>query len=394
MTGTGGAEGRYAGRMRIARIGIMSTMMFGVVSILGWPVVDLLASTDLEGAPPWSPVWPVVTVVPTAVTLGVIVWRRVNERRNAEPRLFWSSLALAVLTYALTATPVFGLVGLASWWGMAVLAVPRRRAVWVSAVLLVLPWAHLLLLGPDLHPGLFAVFWLVEIVQALVVAGASLTSIWLWDVTNEAVEGQRARARLAVTEERLRFSRDMHDLLGHSLSALAVKSELAGRLLEPAPARAAAEMAEVHALARRALQQVRSAVSGYREVSLAEEVRSVTALIGANRTEVTVTGLDGLSLPSRTQTLAAWVVREAGTNVVRHGDAARCEIGFTLTGDVVSGTEALVVEVANDGARGEPGTGATFGNGLSGLSERVAAGGGSLSAARTGDGGFLLRAVL
>ncbi|WP_304598593.1 sensor histidine kinase [Nocardiopsis sp. FIRDI 009] len=394
VTGVDGVDGRYAFRLRVARIVIMASMMFGAAMTLVWPVVALVVSTGMAGEPLWAAVLSVVTAVAATATLCVMIRDRVDTRRTADPRILWTSLALAVLTYALTATPVFALLSLATWWGMAVFAVQRRRVVWVSAVLLVLPWLRLLPPGADIHPALFAVLWLVAVGQALVATGACLASLWLWDVTNEAVAGQRARARLAVTEERLRFSRDMHDLLGHSLSALAVKSELAGRLLEPAPERAAAEMAQVHALARTSLAQVRSAVSGYREVDLAEEVESVTAVLRANRTEVAVTGLDGPSLPPRTGTLAAWVVREGATNVLRHSDATRCEISFSRTREPGAGTESLVVEVANDRARGGPGRDTAFGNGLSGLSERVVAGGGVLSASRTGDGGFLLRAVL
>ncbi|WP_262391673.1 hypothetical protein [Nocardiopsis sp. CNR-923] len=127
---------------------------------------------------------------------------------------------------------------------------------------------------------------------------------------------------------------------------------------------------------------------------LADEVESATALLRADRTEAVVTGLDGLDLPRDTQTLAAWVVRESASNVLRHSDATRCRIGFTSTVDPGTGTETLVVEVANDRAGGASRDRTAFGNGLSGLSERVAAGGGALSAARTGDGGFLVRAVL
>ncbi|MFI6575598.1 sensor histidine kinase [Nocardiopsis sp. NPDC050513] len=392
--GAHGTDGRYGFKLRAARLVILVTVLSGVSGVLVWPVVDVVARAELEDPAPWPPTLCLVPAVGAAALLCVIVWRRINARRNADPWLYWGSLGLVCATYALMANPVFALFTVGVWWGLAVFAAPTRRTARVTAALAVVTWLYLPLSPGEHSVALFAVMWVVAFFQALLMAGASAASLWLWDATTDAVEGQRARARLAVTEERLRFSRDMHDLLGHSLSALAVKSELAGRLLEASPERAAAEMAEVQALARTSLQQVRCAVSGYREVRLADEVESVTALVRAGRAEAVVTGLDGLDLPRDTQTLAAWVVRESVTNVLRHSDATRCRIGFTSTRDPGTGTETLVVEVANDRAGGASGDRTVFGNGLSGLSERVAAGGGSLSAARTGDGGFLVRAVL
>ncbi|MEV2278433.1 histidine kinase [Nocardiopsis sp. NPDC049922] len=394
MRGAHGADGHYGFKLRAARLVILVMVLSGVSGVLIWPMLDLVIRAELEHPPPWPPALCLVPAVPAAAILCVIVWRRINTRRNADPWLYWGSLGLTLASYALMATALFALLTVAIWWGLAVFTAPTRRTAWVSAALVVVTWLYLPLSPEELSVPWFAVMWVVAFGQALLLAGASAACVWLWDATSDAVEGQRARARLAVTEERLRFSRDMHDLLGHSLSALAVKSELAGRLLEAAPERAAAEMAEVQALARTSLQQVRSAVSGYREVRLADEVESATALLRADRTETVVTGLDGLSLPRDTQTLAAWVVRESVTNVLRHSDATRCRIGFTSTSDPGAGAETLVVEVANDRAGGASRDRTVFGNGLAGLSERVAAGGGSLSASRTGDGGFLVRAVL
>lgn len=282
---------------------------------------------------------------------------------------------------------------LAAWWGVGVFVAPRRRGAVVTLGLLAVPWLLIPLSPLDIHFLAYLAVWLFAIAWALVLAAGSLASLWLWDVTNDAVRGQAARAQLAVTEERLRFARDMHDLLGHSLSALAVKAELAGRLAERAPERAAAEMTEVHELARKALQQVRTAVSGYREVDLAGEVDAVGSVLAANGTRVSVTGLDGLALSPERASLAAWVVREGVTNVLRHSDATECQIVFTPTRDTAVG-RVLVVEVSNDRARGDGAMEGSSGNGLAGLSERVSMSGGTLSAAHTGNGGFLLRAVI
>ncbi|WP_017542330.1 sensor histidine kinase, partial [Nocardiopsis prasina] len=211
--------------------------------------------------------------------------------------------------------------------------------------------------------------------------------ISLWDVVTEAHAARDAQARLAVSEERLRFARDMHDLLGHSLSALAVKSELAARLAEIDPQAASREMTAVQHLARDALREVRTAVSGYRDVDLAAESAGVQAVLTAAGVRCTVAGAD-VDVPADQRSIASWVVREGTTNVLRHSTAKNCAVTLRRDG----GT--LVVEVFDDGA--QPGGGAaSFGNGLSGLGERVSAAGGALTAGPASAGtGFLLRAVV
>ncbi|MGY1609683.1 sensor histidine kinase [Geodermatophilus sp. SYSU D00700] len=204
-------------------------------------------------------------------------------------------------------------------------------------------------------------------------------------VNTELAEAREELARNAVAEERLRFARDLHDLLGHSLSLIALKSELAGRLAEADPARARAEMADVEAAARRALAEVRDAVSGYRQVSCAQALAEArSALSGA--------GI-AVRLPARVPTLPGpvdaalgWVVREATTNVLRHSGARA--VAVTLTDD---GTEA-VLTVTDDG-RG-PADDTAPGSGLTGLAERVGALGGALTGGAGRDGGYELRAVL
>ncbi len=204
-------------------------------------------------------------------------------------------------------------------------------------------------------------------------------------VNSELAEAREELARNAVAEERLRFARDLHDLLGHSLSLIALKSELAGRLAEADPARARAEMADVEAAARRALAEVRDAVSGYRQVSCAQALAEArSALSGAGiavRLPARVP-----SLPGPVDAALGWVVREATTNVLRHSGARAVTV--TLTED---GAET-VLTVTDDG-RGPAGdTGP--GSGLTGLAERVGALGGALTGGAGPDGGYELRAVL
>ena len=202
-------------------------------------------------------------------------------------------------------------------------------------------------------------------------------------VNAELAEARDELARNAVAEERVRFARDLHDLLGHSLSLVALKSELAGRLVERDPARARAEMADVEAAARQALAEVRDAVSGYRTVSLAQalaEARSALSAAGITLRAPT----PGASLPGTVDAVLGWVVREATTNVLRHS-AAR-----TMTVDLRSGEGRVVLTVTDDGR----GTTAPRGTGLSGLAERVEALGGTLDTGSGPAGGFRISAVV
>lgn len=207
----------------------------------------------------------------------------------------------------------------------------------------------------------------------------------LVSVNAELAEAREELARNAVAEERLRFARDLHDLLGHSLSLIALKSELAGRLAEADPARARAEMADVEAVARRALAEVRDAVSGYRQVSCAQALAEArAALSGAGIAVRLPTGVP--SLPAPVDAALGWVVREATTNVLRHSGARAVTV--TLTDD---GAEA-VLTVADDGRGPAEDTGP--GSGLAGLAERVGALGGVLTGGAGPAGGYELRAVL
>jgi two-component system sensor histidine kinase DesK len=195
----------------------------------------------------------------------------------------------------------------------------------------------------------------------------------------------------AVFEERLRFARDLHDLLGHSLSVIALKAELARELLDDHDAeRAQTEVAELEHVARRALDEVREAVSGYRARTLDGELdRAQGALEAAGidvRTSVVVAGL-----PPAIDELLARVVREAVTHVVRHSQAQRAEISLTAAGGVVH------LEVSNDGAAAaavDPAPDGEPDGGLPGMRERVAAAGGRLSMVMHDGGVFRVTAVV
>ncbi len=206
---------------------------------------------------------------------------------------------------------------------------------------------------------------------------------YLVSVNTELREAREELARSAVAEERMRFARDLHDLLGHSLSLIALKSELAGRLAERDPARARQEMADVEAAARRALAEVRDAVSGYRQVSLAQALAEARSPLSAAGVSLRAPVPDA-PLPGAVDAVLGWVVREATTNVLRHSGAGLLTVELVTDGDVV------VLTVADDGR----GSTAPAGAGLSGLAERVEALGGRLEAGSAPGRGFRLTAIV
>ena len=150
-------------------------------------------------------------------------------------------------------------------------------------------------------------------------------------------------ARMAVADERLRIARDLHDLLGHSLSLITIKAELAGRVIDADPDRAAREIADLEAVARRSLGEVRAAVTSYRQPSLAGELAAARQMLTAAGMDCQVHAPASIDLAPEAEGLLAWTVREGATNVVRHSGART----VTITVTVADG--AVTAEVADDG---------------------------------------------
>jgi len=203
----------------------------------------------------------------------------------------------------------------------------------------------------------------------------------------QLADAREELATLAVAQERLRFARDLHDLLGHSLSVVALKSQLGRRLIDADPQRAKTELEEIEQVTRAALEEVREAVGGYRQTTLADE-------LGGARTALAAAGIDvdvarsARDLPGEVDAVLGWTVREGSTNVLRHSGARTCAIRVRHVGD------AAEVEIADDG-RGGPADPASSGrSGLVGLRERVAALGGRLEAGGRPEGGFRLRVTV
>ncbi|WP_345435871.1 sensor histidine kinase [Actinoallomurus vinaceus] len=202
------------------------------------------------------------------------------------------------------------------------------------------------------------------------------------------VQLQEARsevARLAANEERLRIARDLHDLLGHTLSLIVLKSEVAVRIADRDPARSLAEIKDIETVARQGLTDVRAAVTGYRRRSLAEELDNARGVLAAADIEPSISTF-GTPLPEGLDDLFAWAVREGVTNIVRHSRARTAGISITRR------DEGAVLQIIDDGsgpaATDDPPD--TGGNGLTGLGERVAEVGGSIESGPGPAGGFRL----
>ncbi|MCO5990191.1 sensor histidine kinase [Actinoallomurus spadix] len=198
-------------------------------------------------------------------------------------------------------------------------------------------------------------------------------------------EARSEVARLAANEERLRIARDLHDLLGHTLSLIVLKSEVAVRIADRDPAKSLDEMKDIETVARQALTDVRAAVSGYRRRDLAEELDNAREVLVAADIEPAIS-TSGTPLPDAVDDLFAWAVREGVTNIVRHSRARTAGISVTRLGT------GAVLEITDDGAgpvanENPPGVG---GNGLTGLGERVAQAGGSVESGPGPDGGYRL----
>jgi two-component system sensor histidine kinase DesK len=214
--------------------------------------------------------------------------------------------------------------------------------------------------------------------------GIGLLMLLLRDLrirNQELIEARAELARLAVARERERFARDLHDLLGHSLSVIALKAELAGRLLPAAPEDASREIADVEEVARTALGEVRDAVSGYRQPTLDGELAGARLALATAGIDVVVDRAD-VALDPEVEAVLSWAVREGATNVIRHSGANHCKLRVRA-----SLTEASA-EVIDDGV----GLAASpnGGSGLHGLAERASELRGHLESGPGDAGGFRL----
>jgi two-component system sensor histidine kinase DesK len=323
---------------------------------------------------------PLYGAVAATAVLTVVATHHVNMRaglRGGRPWRFPLTIVLqAVATYlpdfllpggmSAVVTPMLAgtlLVFLPLRWGCALvglMTVYEAAALWGGVPFLVIT-AFYVLTVPTTGAMTYALIRFVRVTADLEQARAEL-------------------AEAAVLKERLRISRDLHDGLGRSLTAIALKGDLAVRLMEDDPVSARTEVGELVQVAREAAHDVRQVARGYRAMSLAGEVNRAAALLESAGIGCQA-HLAGVPLPRHSEEALAWGVREAVTNVLRHSRATTCTITTSAAGGAVR------LEVANDGAPPEQGP---PGGGLTGLAERAAQAGGTCAWAPTGSGGFLL----
>jgi two-component system sensor histidine kinase DesK len=228
------------------------------------------------------------------------------------------------------------------------------------------------------HAPLF--FWITSVGVTALVGGVNLHFAQMGRTQDKLRLAQGEVEHLAAVAERERIARDLHDVLGHTLSLIVLKAELAVKLSERDPVRAAAEMRDVEAVARRTLQEVREAIRGYR-ATLADEAPRARALLKAAGIQAEL-DLEAGDLPQPIEETLAFALREAVTNVVRHSGATTCRAHVHRDGDRV------ILEVQDDGR----GSSAREGAGLRGMRERVEVFGGEIS--RPGGRGMRLRITL
>jgi two-component system, NarL family, sensor histidine kinase DesK len=326
-----------------------------------------------------------VPAVAAAVAVAALQLRHsFAAARGERPRGWpWTLAALAALVYL----PMlrFGL----DWAAMQYFVIASGAMLlrgWAAAVVVAAPLAAMAAAvgeagayGQGLGQRVFfAAYWIVGLVLGAV---ALYGSARLVRVLAELDATRAELAELAIGRERLRVSRDLHDLLGHSLSAVSLKGDLAIRLLGSDPPAARAEIESLTGVARDALRGVRAVTRDEHAVSLRTETEGAAALLRAAGIATRVE-LDLPDLPAPLETMLAWAVREGVTNVLRHSQATSCTIRAGVGGGLVR------LELVNDGVAGGAATGQ--GSGLAGLAGRARALAGSVTAGPTGDGRFRL----
>jgi two-component system sensor histidine kinase DesK len=344
-----------------------------------WLVCLLFPILALAEARP-TPERVIVPLAGLATYIGLYTWvmwphplRAQATVRSARSAIPLAGLAFLSLAFSLAYGSAFLwlFVGLSAVIGTAL---PARRAFWLTMALTLLTLG----LGVWLSGGFTQTDWLHLVPLVLLVRGLGLDLAGLSQLASALRELHAARgelARQAVTEERLRLARDLHDLLGHSLSMITLKSELAGRLIETEPARAAQEVREVEQAARQALREVREAVTGYRLPTLSGELEAARQLLVAAGIGATIEA-NAKGLAPAADAVLAWGVREGITNVIRHSRAGQCTIRLNQERGLV------YVEIVNDGYLESGPNVALAGNssGLSGLAERATSQGGRMEA--------------
>ncbi|MDN3023890.1 histidine kinase [Streptomyces sp. S.PB5] len=407
---------------------------FAVIEVvsLGLPI--------LGGIPGWLAGLLLVLVVGHAVACAVTASRALDWTRGRREQPVHTLWTLGAVTAAVSVTAIViaehgpggdavdsatgGIFSVVLIFGAGVFAMgvrDRRRVYGLVAGFAVGSGVVAFPLG---LPGAATLLTMLAVLLgAGFLAFTSAFSVWLLNAVYELDEARETRARLAVAEERLRFGRDLHDVMGRNLAVIALKSELAVQLTRRGRPEAEEQMVEVQRIARESQREVRDVVRGYREADLGVELAGAQGVLQAAGIHCTFAA-DGeatAGLAADVQSALAWVVREATTNVLRHGDAGWCVVSVRVSdGRVVlsvendgvgagagsrgggpggggSRAEGFGVEGSGAEGSGAEGSGAegfgvggfgVGGSGLVGLRERLAAVEGTLEAGPVGEGVF------
>ncbi|MGA5870342.1 sensor histidine kinase [Streptomyces cinereoruber] len=361
------------------------------LSLLPWLLMGLGALSHLLGGEAPNPWIGGLGLLAFNTLYIAVVLRAFDPRAREAPPTRWLLGGLAALTFGLA-------IGYGREWlllfpllGLAVGAVVRRGRTLSRVTFPLVAGAGAVTFwrdGWDSFGVVYGTFVSVMVTAAILA---------LNDTVRQLRETREELARTAVEKERLRFSRDLHDLLGHTLSVVVVKSEAARRLAPHDLDAALAQVADIESVGRQALTEIREAVTGYREGSLAAELDRARDALSSAGVEPVVRRSGPLLEPAA-EALFGWVVRESVTNAVRHSGASRCVVE-------ISGTDGRArLTVTDDGRGGGPGGGhgpgaaapvaGGPGSGLRGLRERLAAAGGTLEAGPVPGGGFRVVAEL
>lgn len=345
------------------------------------------------------PLWARAPVVPAlavdAVAAAVLLGGALDRAPALRPLAGWvltASAASAVLAALPLARHDYGLWAVAPAVTVAIVAAylpatGRRWLIGGAVVAALLPGSAVNLAAGDEDPAYAALF--PACLTAFTV-WTVLGPLWAWRIAGRLDRARRLEAELAVKDERLRFASDLHDIQGHHLQVIALKAELASRLAESDPARAAAEMREVRQVCADALRDTRAVVRGIRRTPLDDEIANATRVLAAAGIDARMNlepAASQAELADPARQLLGLVVREATTNVLRHSDAARAEVDYRVDGGLAR------LRVGNDGA-GPAGPGGSDGTGLRGLAERLRGAGGELTWGRQDGDRFVVTATL
>ncbi len=321
----------------------------------------------------------IVATITFALVYAAVFLRLRNRRRVGAPfrlpapaPVAWAAVATLVVLGVVICAAV-GQPGTAAavYVGVTCMICLPSRAAWVCAVAVGAATYAATIVVDGWHQDRGILF------------GTLVASLAIWGISQainrniEVLAVREENARLALEDERNRFARDLHDILGHSLTVITVKAELAQKLFDVDTDRARAELADLERLSRDALADVRRAVEGYRELTLPGELARARMALEAAQIEARLPN-SADDVPSSLRDLFAWTIREGVTNVVRHSRATTCTVTLTPTS----------AEVADDGL-GPQGQ-VVGGNGLRGLRERAAAAGATV-VTRVLEPGFSLK---